>query len=80
MLTALISGVIKLHQVEDAADFLVEIMPIMFVPGGVGLMNTWGTLSDILVPFIVITLISTIVVLVVSGHVTQFVIRTKKEG
>ncbi len=75
ILAALISGIIKLHQVEETADFLVEIMPVMFIPAGVGLMNTWGLLSDILVPVVVITLVSTIVVLIVSGHVSQYVIR-----
>ena len=34
MLGALTSGILKLEQVEDAADFLVEIMPVMFVPAG----------------------------------------------
>lgn len=37
MLGALASGILKLEQVEEAADFLVEIMPVMFVPAGVGL-------------------------------------------
>lgn len=78
MLTALISGIIKLHQVEATADFLVDIMPVMFISGGVGLINTWGILQDILVPVIVITLVSTIVVLIVSGHVTQYVIRMQR--
>lgn len=32
MLGALASGILKLEQVEEAADFLVEIMPVMFVP------------------------------------------------
>ena len=39
MLGALTSGILKLEQVEDAADFLVEIMPVMFVPAGVGLLQ-----------------------------------------
>ena len=29
MLGTLTSGILKLEQVEDAADFLVEIMPVM---------------------------------------------------
>ena len=39
MLGALASGILKLEQVEEAADFLVEIMPVMFVPAGVGLLE-----------------------------------------
>ena len=50
MLGALTSGILKLEQVEDAADFLVEIMPVMFVPAGVGLLEAWGDLQPIWLP------------------------------
>ena len=46
MLGALASGILKLEQVEEAADFLVEIMPVMFVPAGVGLLEAWGDLAS----------------------------------
>ena len=46
MLGALASGILKLEQVEEAADFLVEIMPVMFVPAGVGLLEAWGDLHN----------------------------------
>ncbi|MDQ9840279.1 CidA/LrgA family protein, partial [Acinetobacter baumannii] len=36
MLAALISGILKLEQVKETADFLIEIMPVMFIPAGVG--------------------------------------------
>lgn len=42
MLAALMTGIIKVGQVEETADFLIEIMPVMFVPAGVGLLNAWG--------------------------------------
>ena len=35
MLAALMTGIIKVGQVEETADFLIEIMPVMFVPAGV---------------------------------------------
>ena len=37
LLAALLTGVIKLDQVEGAADFLIEIMPVMFIPAAVGM-------------------------------------------
>ena len=42
MLATLMTGIIKVGQVEETADFLIEIMPVMFVPAGVGLLNAWG--------------------------------------
>ena len=41
----LLTGLIKLEQVKDVGKFLIEIMPVMFIPAGVGLMESWGTLN-----------------------------------
>ena len=60
--------------------FLIEIMPVMFIPAAVGLLDSWGVLGSMLVPFIVITLVSTILVMVITGRVTQFFIRVDKKG
>ena len=72
MLGALASGILKL---EEAADFLVEIMPVMFVPAGVGLLEAWGDLQPIWLPVVLITILTTVIVMVVTGRSTQFVIR-----
>lgn len=79
MLALLMTGALKLDTVEDAGKFMIEIMPVMFIPAGVGLMESWGELKTVLVPVLVITLVSTIVVMVVSGRVTQAVIRLEKK-
>ena len=79
MLALLMTGALKLDTVEDAGKFMIEIMPVMFIPAGVSLMESWGELKAVLVPVLVITLVSTIVVMVVSGRVTQAVIRLEKK-
>ena len=80
MFLALQFKVIQLEQVKEAAKYLIEIMPLMFIPAGVGLMNAWGVLKPICIPVSVITIISTIVVMGISGKVTQFVIRLEKRN
>lgn len=80
MFLALQFKVIQLEQVKEAAKYLIEIMPLMFIPAGVGLMNAWGVLKPICIPVIVITIVSTIVVMGISGKVTQFVIRLEKRN
>lgn len=67
------------NQLVIAGKFMIEIMPVMFIPAGVGLMESWGELKAVLVPVLVITLVSTIVVMVVSGRVTQAVIRLERK-
>lgn len=80
MLIGLKTKLIPLNAVEDASMFLIEIMPVMFIPAAVGLLDSWGVLGSMLVPFIVITLVSTILVMVITGRVTQFFIRIDKKG
>ena len=64
--------------VKDAAKFLIEIMPLMFIPAGVGLIVSWDVLKPILLPFAVITVITTVAVMAMAGRVTQWVIRREK--
>lgn len=79
MLAALMTGIIKVEQVKETGAFLIEIMPMMFIPAGVGLLNSWGNLKVILVPVFVVTVVSTVAVMAVSGRVTQFMIRREKK-
>lgn len=84
MFVLLETKVLKVEAVQDAGKFLIEIMPMMFIPAGVGLLNAWDTLKQVLIPIIVILFASTIVVMGVSGKVTQTMIeaeeRKKNEG
>ena len=74
MLILLCTKVVKLEHVES--------MPLMFIPGGVGLVTAWGDLKDMMLPVVVITIISTIVVMAVTGKATELIMKTgkKKEG
>ena len=74
MLALLVSKVIKLEQVEGASMFLIDIMPLMFIPASAGLIDVWPNLKPVLLPILIITLVSTILVMVVSGKVTEFII------
>ena len=80
MLVCLCTKLIKLSQVKIAADFLIDIMPPMFIPAAVGIVVVWADLQEILVPVLVITVVSTIVVMACTGKVSQAVIRAKKKG
>lgn len=71
----LMTKVIKLESVKETGKFLIEIMPIMFIPAGVGLMTTWGGLQQILLPVSIITAVTIITVMVATGWVSQIIIR-----
>jgi holin-like protein len=78
LFVALVTKVIKLDAIRETSKFLIEIMPVMFIPAGVGLMSLWGVLSEMLVPVCIITVVTLVTVIVVTGHVSQFII--KREG
>ena len=79
MLICLGTKVVKLSQVKIAADFLIDIMPPMFIPAAVGLIVVWGDLKEILIPVVVITCLSTVIVMVCTGKVTQTLKKKKKK-
>lgn len=75
MLAGLIGKVIPLEQVEQAADFLIDIMPVMFIPAAAGILNSYGALKEMLTPLCVILTVTTVLVMVVTGRVSQWMIR-----
>lgn len=71
---------LKLHlipreAVRQTSAFLIEIMPLLFIPAAVGLMDAWGELRASWMKYAVMTVVSTIAVLTVSGLITQAVLR-----
>lgn len=79
LFVGLMTGHIKLSSVKEVGKFLIEIMPVMFIPAAVGLLDSWSVLRPTIVPVIVITVLTTIIVMVVTGRVTQNVIRKGRE-
>lgn len=80
MLVLLMSGMMKVDAVKESADFLVEIMPLMFIPAAVGLMDSYHELEGILLPVIIIVVITTVLVMAVTGRCAQWMIgRNKKK-
>lgn len=74
MMTLLMTGIVKIEKVYQAGTFLIEIMSLMFIPAAVGIIESWDQLHRIIVPVSIITIITTFVVMIVSGKVTQYVL------
>lgn len=78
MFILLCSGIIKLEQVKKTGKFLLDIMPVMFIPSAVGIMSQFEQLKDIWLQIIVITIITTVITIAVTGLSSQAIIRWKK--
>lgn len=80
MLIGLITHIIPLEKVEGAADYLVGIMALMFVPPTVGIMAVMEELKQMGVALVVISAVTTILIMVVTGRVAQFLLRHGKKA
>ena len=72
LFAALELKVIKVKHIRETSSFLIAVMPVMFIPAAVGLLGAYHVLMPILLPYAVITLLSTLLVMFVAGRVTQF--------
>ena len=74
---ALETKLVKLKDIEKTGKFLIDIMPIMFIPAAVGLLESWDVVKSSALEFLAVMAISTVVVMAVAGLVTQFIIKRK---
>ncbi len=79
LFVCLMTGVIRLEDVRETGKFMIEIMPVMFIPAGVGLITSWGVLKSMLIPVLLITTITLVTVMVAAGRISQMVIRKGKD-
>lgn len=66
---------VPLSAIKETGDFLVKIMPIMFLPAAVGLLSVWDAVADKWVEYLVICIVTTLIVMFVSGKVTDWVLK-----
>ena len=79
MLIGLQTGILPLNAVNEAGGFLIEIMPMLFIPAGAGLMVSWGDLKPVLVPIMITIVVTTVLVMGVSGRTAQFVLKKEEK-
>lgn len=74
--------IIKIEQVQSTSAYLIDIMPIFFVPPAVNLLEYWDIVKPNLVALIIIMFVTTILTFGVAGVVAQFVMDKggKKNG
>lgn len=70
-------GWVKLHWVQGLSDFLVANLAFFFIPPGVALMLYFDVIAAQFWPIAIATIVSTLLVLVVTGWVHQLTRRLK---
>jgi len=75
---SLLSGLLKLEQIADISKFLLDHLAFLFVPAGVGLMSNFQVIKEAWLPILAIILISTVLVMGVTGWTIQLMKRRVK--
>ena len=70
---------VKLEWVEKISEFLLANLGFFFVPPGVAIMLYLDVIQKELLPIAMATVISTVLVLVVTGHMHQFVVKAERK-
>lgn len=77
LLILLCGRVIKLKDIEATGNFLLDIMPLLFIPASVGLMESYREIQSFWLPLVVICVVSTIVVMAVTGKTADVLLEKK---
>ena len=80
MLFALSARLLPLEEVEDTADFLLSNIALLFIPPTVGMMDGVEIIKQMALPLLVICVVTTLLIMGVTGVVSQTILRKGKKG
>lgn len=72
---ALLTKILKLEQIDMISKFLLDHLAFLFVPAGVGLISCLNLIGEAWLPILAIVLISTVLVIGVTGWTVQLLKR-----
>lgn len=70
---------IKVAEIRETSTFLIAIMPVMFIPAAVGLIDSWAAIRSHILQYAIVTIVSTFAVMGSAGRVTQRLVRSNKK-
>ena len=72
-------NVLQIDDIREVSDFLIFIMPLLFIPSAVGLIDVWDELRASLTAYVTIIIAVTLIVMVATGRITQWFLQNQKE-
>lgn len=73
------SGVLRLEQIEHVGGLLLELMPLLLVPAAVSFLTVLDAIWEMLLPVLIMGFVGTVVVMMVTGMVSQALVRRRGE-
>lgn len=78
LLILLCCNIVKVEKVETVSNFFLDHLAFFFVPAGVGLLTSFDSIKDSLILIILLCIITTSIVIVVTGLTVQIVMNLQK--
>jgi len=69
------TGALKLASIRETAQFLLEIMPVMFVPAAVGILESREIIRPSVGAYLITVVAVTVIVMAAAGSMTQLISR-----
>ena len=79
LFVALCLKLVKVEQINKVSDFLLTILPILFVSPAVNLLESWGIVAPHVIPIALLVVFSTVLVFAVAGVVSQLFCRKEQD-
>lgn len=76
---ALLTGILRPGQLRETSDFLVALLPLLFVAPLVGIVNSLSLLKSGILPILAVLLLGTAVTFAVSGGTAQLLLSRKRK-
>lgn len=80
LFAALRIGIVKVRQIRETSFFLIEIMPIMFIPAAVGVMKHYTVFKGLYLQVAFLIFATTLFVMAVTAFAVSFMLKSGKEG
>ena len=80
VLGALLAGVLRVVQIKEVSDFLLQNMAFLFLPAGVSIMNYGAILKENAWQIFLICFVTTIVVFGVTSIAMRITMRLMERG
>ena len=80
LLALLLSGAVRDRHIRRTCGFFTGNMAFFFIPPCVGILDHWSTLSSVLLPFLLISILTSPLVYLVTAWVIQLMMKARKGG
>ena len=80
LLGLLCSGIVSLPDVEHVGGLLLDLMPLMFIPAAVGIIEQVEELKSVVFSALLITVVTTFFVMAVTGKMTELILKKQRRN